>query len=67
MAEEKSLKKESDEHVAKHEILARGVTLFQKAIAIGAISIITKRKTLWLVSLGFAAIGVFFLLQGVLF
>lgn len=57
----------SNVHVMKHEIMARGVTMFQIAIAIGAISIITKRKVLWLASLGFAAVGVFFLLQGVLF
>ncbi|MGZ3757381.1 MAG: DUF4337 domain-containing protein [Mucilaginibacter sp.] len=59
--------KESDMHVEKHSILAKGVTLFQISIAIGAISIIVKRKSLWLVSMGFACIGIFFLLQGVLF
>lgn len=67
MAEAKALQKESDEHVAKHKILARGVTLFQVAIAIGAISIITKRKALWMGSMGFATIGIFFLLQGTVF
>ena len=59
--------KESDEHVAKHSVFARGITLFQISIAIGAISIIVKRKSLWLVSIGFACIGVFFLIQGVWF
>jgi hypothetical protein len=59
--------KESDMHVEKHGILAKGVTLFQISIAIGAISIIVKRKSLWLVSIGFACVGIFFLLQGVLF
>jgi hypothetical protein len=58
--------KESDEHVARHKILARGVTMFQVAIAIGAISIITKRKLLWITSVGFAAVGIFFLLHGIL-
>jgi hypothetical protein len=67
MEEAKMAQKESDEHVAKHKILARGVTLFQVAIAIGAISIITKRKGLWLASVGFALIGIFFLMQGTLF
>jgi Na+-translocating ferredoxin:NAD+ oxidoreductase RnfD subunit len=67
MEEAKDAQKESDMHVAKHKILARGVTLFQVAIAIGAISIITKRKILWVVSMGFACIGIFFLLQGTLF
>jgi hypothetical protein len=67
MAEAKAFQKESDGHVAKHKILARGVTLFQVAIAIGAISIITKRKELWMASIGFALIGIFFLLQGTVF
>jgi hypothetical protein len=67
MQKAKDFQKESDEHVKKHSILARGVTLFQVAIAIGAISIITKRKALWLVSMGFAFVGIFFLLQGTVF
>jgi hypothetical protein len=67
MADAKAFQKESDEHVARHKILARGVTLFQVAIAIGAISIITKRKILWIASMGFAIVGVFFLMQGTLF
>ena len=58
---------ESDEHVTKHGILARGITMFQIAIAIGAISIIVKRKALWVVSICFAGLGIFFLIQGVWF
>ncbi len=58
---------ESDMHVAKHSVFARGITLFQISIAIGAISIIVKRKALWMVSIGFACIGIFFLIQGVWF
>jgi len=65
--EAEDAKNESDEHVGRHKILARGVTLFQVAIAIGAISIITKRKPLWIASMGFASVGVFFLLQGTVF
>jgi hypothetical protein len=67
MEKAKDFQKESDEHVGKHRILARGVTLFQVAISIGAIAIITKRKGLWYGSLIFAAVGIFFLLQGTLF
>ncbi len=67
MKKAKDYQKESDEHVARHKILARGVTMFQIAIAIGAISIITKRKLLWIVSMGFAAAGIIFLLQGTVF
>ena len=67
MQDAKDLQKESVGHGVKHKILARGVTLFQIAIAIGAISIITKRKLLWISSVGFAAVGIFFLLQGTVF
>jgi len=66
MAEAKALQQESDEHVARHKILARGVTMFQVAIAIGAISIITKRRVLWFASMGFAVVGIFFLFHGIL-
>lgn len=65
--EAQGAEKESKAHSAKHKVLARGVTLFQIAIAIGAISIIIKRKELWMASMGFAAVGIFFLLQGTLF
>ena len=67
MTKAKEFQKESDKHVAKHEVYSRGVTIFQIAIAIGAISILTKRKSLWIVSLGFALAGIFFFLQGTLF
>ena len=67
MKEAKDFQKESDMHVARHGVLASGVTLFQVAIAIGAISIITKRKSLWLASMGFALVGLWFLIQGTLF
>jgi|SRR5665213_265604 len=66
MAKAQDLQKESDEHVARHKILARGVTMFQVAIAIGAISIITKRKALWFTSIAFAIAGIFFLFSGIL-
>jgi hypothetical protein len=66
MQEAKDDKKESDEHLARHKILAQAVTLFQVAISIGAISIVTKRKSLWYVSLVFSAVGIFFLIQGLL-
>jgi hypothetical protein len=46
-----------------HELLARSVSMFQIAIAIGAISVLTKRWAFWLVSLGFGILGLFFLAQ----
>jgi hypothetical protein len=56
----------SERHLALHQILARGVTVFQIAIALGAIAALTKKKLLWFASLGLGAAGIFFLLQGIL-
>jgi hypothetical protein len=48
----------------QHEVFARGVTMFQIAIAIAAISALTKRRTFWLVGLVFGAVGCIFLALG---
>ena len=48
-------------HLRKHVILARGVTMFQIAIAVAAISILTKRRLFWGISLFLGAAGVIFL------
>jgi hypothetical protein len=45
----------------KHEVFARAVTMFQIAIAIAAISALTKKRSFWLVSLVFGAFGCAFL------
>lgn len=69
--EQEDIKKEADDKQAEsevhsflHGILARGVTMFQIAIAVGAISVMTKRKVFWGVSLLFGATGIYFLLHG---
>ena len=51
-------------HFHKHEVLARGVTMFQIAIAIAAISALTQKRRLWTVSLVFGAVGCIFLVLG---
>ncbi|HEY2138539.1 MAG TPA: DUF4337 domain-containing protein [Chthoniobacterales bacterium] len=61
-AEEKEAAAKSNFH--KHEVLARGVTMFQIAIAIAAISALTKRRTFWVVSLVFGFVGSVFLVLG---
>ena len=61
-AEEKEADAKSNFH--KHEIFARGVTMFQIAIAIAAISALTRRRTFWFVSLIFGLVGVVFLCLG---
>lgn len=49
--------KESQLHLAKHVTLARSVTLFQIAIAISAISMLTSKKVLWYFSLLLSVAG----------
>jgi hypothetical protein len=47
----------SEEHLSLHNMLAKGVTIFQVAIAICAISALTKRKWLWFGSIVLGLIG----------
>jgi len=63
-AEEKQ--HEAESHLHKHKLLAGGVTLFQIAIAVGAISALTRRRAFWGVSLVFGAIGLAFLVRELL-
>ena len=48
----------------RHEVYARGVTMFQIAIAIAAISALTKKRRFWIVSLLFGAVGCVFVVLG---
>jgi hypothetical protein len=56
----------SEAHLAKHVPLSRAVTAFQIAIAISAIAVLTRRKILWYSGLALTAIGIFFLIVGIL-
>jgi len=58
--------KASGLHLAHHVTLARSVTLFQVAIAIAAISVLTKRRKFWFLSIGFGLFGLFFLILGLI-
>ena len=55
---------EAKESFHKHEIFARAVTMFQIAIAIAAISALTKQKRFWAVSMVFGVVGTVFLVLG---
>jgi hypothetical protein len=55
---------ESERHLARHVPLSRGLTMFQVAIAVGAISVLTKQRAFWFVSLVFGAVGIVFLIRG---
>src|SRR5438094_6874944 len=61
-AEHKQSEAKSNFH--QHEVFARGVTMFQIAIAVGAISALTKKRRFWIVSLLFGAAGCIFLILG---
>jgi lipopolysaccharide export LptBFGC system permease protein LptF len=63
-AEKKQAEAKSNFH--QHETLARGVTMFQIAIAIAAISALTKKRRFWIVSLLFGIAGCVFLVIGFL-
>lgn len=56
----KKFDEDSEEHLKHHETIAHSVTLFQVAIAVGAISALTRRKAFWFVSLGFGVVGLVF-------
>jgi hypothetical protein len=57
---------ESEAHLVRHAKLARAVTLFQIAIAIAAIAILTRKKFLWYGSMALALIGVWFFALGIM-
>jgi len=61
-AERKQADAKSNFH--RHEVYARGVTMFQIAIAVAAISALTKKRRFWLVSLLFGAAGCVFVMLG---
>ena len=61
-AEHKEAEAKSNFH--KHEVFARGVTMFQIAIAIAAISALTKRRRYWIVSMILGGVGCVFLVLG---
>jgi hypothetical protein len=48
-------------HFQRHETYARGVTMFQIAIAVAAISALTNKRRFWIVSLVFGGAGAVFL------
>jgi hypothetical protein len=54
----------SKKHSEVQENFALAVTLFQMAIAIGAISVLTKRRGFWYVSLILGLVGLYFEVTG---
>jgi hypothetical protein len=63
-AEAQHDEKESEEHLERHVILSRAVTLFQVSIAISAIAILTRKKFLWYIALLVTLAGAFQFIMG---
>jgi hypothetical protein len=70
-AQQQDIKKEaemdqnaSEIHLQKHILLAKAVTLFQIAIAISAISILSKKRVLWYFAILIAITGIVFFISG---
>jgi len=64
-AEAQKLEQESDIFLEQHVLFSRSVTALQISISLGAVAVLLRRKSLWLSSLGLAAVGVFFIGSGV--
>ncbi len=56
----------AEHHLETHERLAMTVTFGQIAIAIAAISALTRKRQFWFVSLVFGCVGVIFLIMSFL-
>lgn len=65
-AEAEEKESASGAHMQAHGIYARGVTMFQVAIAVSAISVLTRRRRFWYIAIGFGVIGLGFLAQGLM-
>lgn len=63
-AKAEEFEKESGQNNRAHVPLSYGVTMFQVAIAIGAISALSRRPPFWYVSLCFGVAGIAFLVWG---
>src|SRR5205814_3846575 len=61
-AEHKQAEAKANFH--KHEVFARSVTMFQIAIAVAAISALTKKRRFWYVGLVFGLAGAIFRVLG---
>ena len=57
------LEKQAQIHLRTHEVLASSVTMFQIAIAVGAISVLIRSRVFWLASLAVGLVGIVFFIQ----
>jgi hypothetical protein len=62
--EAKALTFNAEDYSHRHNTLAKGVTMFQVAIAVAAIAVLSRRPPLWYVGLGLGVVGTVFLVLG---
>jgi len=72
-ADKEKIKEEAEEaekssaaHMRMHVVFSRAVTIFQIAIAISAIAILTRKKAMWYASMLLTILGCIFLVMGFL-
>ena len=63
-AEATAAQDSSHAHMRIHQVFARAVTFSQIAIAMAAITVLTRRQWFWAVALGFGAVGLAFCAYG---
>jgi hypothetical protein len=56
----------SQAHMARHNVLARAVTVLQIAIALAAVAVLTRRRLVWYLSLLLGVAGSVFIVQSLL-
>jgi len=59
-----ALTEASERHMTLHRTFSRTVTLSQIGIAVAAVSVLTKKRPFWFVSMCFGAAGLYFLARG---
>ena len=59
----KEFEESSHHHLEQHVIFARAVTMFQIAIAVAAISVLTQKRAFWFLSIIVGLAGVVFMVQ----
>ena len=64
--EARKLESESGENLQRHEMFARSVAALQIGISLGAVGALLRQRRVWYLGLGIAAIGLGFMLWGVL-
>jgi hypothetical protein len=53
-------------HMKRHNVLARAVTVLQIAIALAAVAVLTRRRSVWYLSLGLGVAGAVLITQSLI-